>query len=134
MSNKSRYMVREQANAPVRVHLIDPATQKETEDWIEVRSSLSDQFIETRNLLMGTVGELSPDKEVRKAEANERQMRLKACLVAAWSFSERPSEEEVIEFLRESPQVAEQVLNVADDSARFFTKPSAGSNGGQAQK
>lgn len=133
-SNKGRYMIRSQANTPTRVQLRDPATQEETGDWIDVRSSLSDKFIETRNLLMGSVGELSPDKETRKAEAADRQLRLKASLVSGWSFSEKPSEEEVIEFLREAPQVGEMLISVADEGDRFFSKPSVDSTDGQKLK
>lgn len=134
MSNMKKFMIREQAQKSTRVHLVDPATSAITEDWVDVRSSLSDEFIDARNLLAGEASEWNPDKEARKRESKERQLRLKAALVAGWSFHEECNEENVVTFLREAPQVGEMLLNVADDGSRFFAGPSTGSASGQKPK
>ena len=134
MSDMSRYMIRDKAQKPRRVTLIDPATGKPTEDWIDVRSSLSDEFIEARDRAMGELSEFEPNEEKRKAATKERQLRMKASLVAGWSFDQPATEQNIMEFLSEAPQIQQMLLNVADDSASFFSAPSEGSSGGRKRK
>lgn len=135
MGTIDRYKTRERAQKPSRVMLIDPATGKETEDWLEIRSSLSDEFLDARDSTMQEVQSLTePNPDKRKAAVKELQLKMKAALVAAWSFDEPFNERNVIEFLREAPQLQQMVLTVADDSARFFAKPSDASKSGQPKK
>lgn len=130
----NRYKIRSQAQKPMKVFLVDPATGEHTEDWVEVRSSLSDEFMEARDAAMRAVqGVVTPDKAQRKAEVGEIQLEMKSSLVAGWSFEEPCTKENIIEFLREAPQIQQMLLNVADDSARFFSKPSEGSKTGRKQ-
>lgn len=130
-----KYKIRDKAQKPTRVQLFDPATDTQTEDWIEVRSSLSDEFMEARDQAMQeaqSVSEQNPEK--RKELIREIQLRMKASLVAGWSFDVPFTQEEVVAFLREAPQIQQMVMSVADDSARFFSKPSAGSETGRKKK
>ncbi len=84
------------------------------------------------------MGELTdyfePDKEKRKQFIRDRQLRLKASLVAGWSFEEAPTEDNIVEFLRGAPQVENLVMQVADDHAGFFGGPSDGSGNGPKKK
>lgn len=130
-----KYKIRKQANVPTRVKLFDPTTEKMTEDWVDIRSSLSDEFLKARDSIMQEVQSLTePNKEKRKEKVAELQLGLKASLVAGWSFDLKASPENIIDFLREAPQVQMMIMSVADDSARFFSKPSGGSSTGQQKK
>lgn len=120
-----RYKIRNQAQKPTRVFLYDPATNERTEDWMDIRSSMSDEFIEARDEVMQEVQNImEPNTEKRKALVNELQLKMKAALVAGWSFEEELTEENIVEFIREAPQVQQMIMTVADDSKRFFGKPS----------
>lgn len=135
MSNMNRYKIRKQAQTPQRVNLFDPATNAETKDWLEIRSSLSDEFTAARDETMQAVQEINePSKEKRRQMVADLQLGLKVALVAGWSFDEPFTEENVREWLREAPQVQQMIMSVADDSARFFGKPSEDSSTGQKQK
>lgn len=135
-----RYKTRERAQKPVKVMLIDPATGEETSDWMEVRSSLSDEFIEARDAAMQNISEVGaePNKEARKKLVREHQLAMKASLVAGWGgpgFDGVPcTREKIVELLREAPQLQSMVTHVADDGARFFGKPSSVSGSGLPKK
>lgn len=136
MSNvMDKYKIRKQANVPSRVFLQDPATGAVTADYLDIRSSLSDEFTRAREEVMQriqTLNEPNPDK--RKVAVAELQLDLKVALVAGWGFSEDFSEDAVREFLREAPQLQAMVTSVADDSARFFGTPSEPSSDGRKKK
>jgi hypothetical protein len=135
MSNMERYKIRGQAQQPIRVNLYDPATGKQTEDWLDVRSSLSDAFSEARDDTMRAVQEIEePNKEKRAALVSELQLGLKVALVAGWSFDVPFTEQNVREFLREAPQIQQMIMNIADDSSAFFARPSGGSLAGRKKK
>lgn len=122
------YHTRERAATAIRVPLRDPATGAPTEDWIEVRSSLSDQFIEARDASLQAaprIGALPPEE--KKEAIKEQQLKLKSSLVAGWSFEEECNEDNVVEFLRNAPQVQSVVVNVADSNVSFFGEPSKSS-------
>ena len=135
MSNIERYKVRPKAQIPSRVFLIDPVTGKQTEDWMDIRSSLSDEFMEARDATMQEVSTIvEQNAEKRKEIVKELQLKMKVALVAGWSFDEAFNEKNVMDFLREAPQLQQMVMNVADDSARFFGGPSTDSSAGRKKK
>lgn len=126
-STMDKYKTRSKVSNPVRQHLLDPTTQELTTDYLEIRSSLSDEFMDARDRSMQEVSEIDEqDPKKRKALVKEIQLRMSAALVAGWSFSEPCTEENVVEFLREAPQVRNLVNSVADDAQRFFNRPSGG--------
>ena len=130
-----KYMVRDKAQQPIRVNLLDPATGQETEDWLDVRSSLSDEFTIAREDIQQRVGTLSePNKDKRLAIVKELQLELKMSLVAGWSFDEPFTQENLRHFLEESPQVQNMIMMVADDAASFFGERSVNSGAGQKKK
>lgn len=118
------FMTRDRAGRPVRVPLLDPATNIPTEHWLEIRSSLSDEFqlMKTRLMQEAPMVAVMPDAAREEAKLNN-QLRLRASLVAGWSFHKKFNEKNVVDFLREAPQLQQMVIDVADDAARFFGKP-----------
>lgn len=130
-----QYMIRDKVQQPVRVNLIDPATGKQTEDWLDIRSSLSDEFTVAREDVQQRVGTITePSKEKRLALVKELQLDLKVALVAGWSFEEAFNEDTVREFLRNAPQIQNMVMSVADDTASFFGPRSVNSDAGRKKK
>lgn len=135
MSSMAKFMIRKEANVPTMVNLIDPATGELTEDWIKIRSSLSDEFFAARERVNQEVQSINePDKAKRAEIVAELQLSLKMSLVHSWSFEEKMDEANLRQFLRESPQVQELVMRVADDQQRFFGKPSEPSSTGRLKK
>lgn len=136
MSKSDRYKTRSLAQKPIKVMLRDPATQEPTEDFIEVRSSLSDEFLLARDLMVQSIAAIrnEANEDRRKELVKHEQLKLKAALVAGWSFDEPCDEDHIIDFLREAPQIQQMVMNVADDSAAFFSRPSADSSTGLEKK
>lgn len=135
MGSMNRYKIRQQAQTPKRVNLRDPATGVETEDWLEIRSSLSDEFIQARDETMQAVQSLNTSNpEERKKAVAELQLNLKVALVSGWSFEEPCTPENVRDWLRDAPQVQMLILAVADNSAAFFGMPSEDSSSGPEKK
>lgn len=126
-SSMEKYKTRSKISNPVRQFILDPQTQELSADFLEIRSSLSDEFMDARDRSMQEVSEVEErDPVKRKAAVREIQLRMSAALVAGWSFAEPCTEENVVEFLREAPQIRNLVNSVADDSQRFFNRPSNG--------
>ena len=128
VSSMDQYKTRSRANIARRVHLFDPATGKKTDDWLDVLSSLSDKFRAARDLAYQEAGEVAAieNKDVKARTIAESQLRMKAALVTGWSFPTKCSEENVVDFLREAPQIQALVVQEADDVVSFFSNPSAG--------
>lgn len=121
-SPMDRYKIRARANTPRKMFLFDPATNKETTDYLEIYSSLSDSFRAARDASMQAVSKLVLEKDVktRAALIAEGQLKLYASLVAGWSFPTPCTQEAVAEFLKEAPQVQNMVVAEADDTESFF--------------
>lgn len=122
MGDMAKYQIRSRANTPQRIYLLDPATGEQTEDWLDIVSSLSDAFRSARDTAMQEAGAMSAerDDDKRKDGIESAKRTMQASLVTAWSFDKPCTPENVAEFLREAPQVAALVIRVADDNARFF--------------
>lgn len=135
MSSMDKYKVRAQAQTPRKVYLRDPSTGKETEDFLEVLSSLSDEFLEARDEAMQEAGQIATkDVAERKKLVKDIQLRMRASIVSGWSFPEPCTKENVVEFLRESPTVQQLITAAADNHAAFFSKPSDVSASGPKKK
>lgn len=134
-SRMGMFKTRNRVQKPVRQFLINPETGELTSEYLDIRSSLSDEFTAARDRSMQEVGEIDEkDPEKRKAAVKEIQLRMSASLVAGWSFDEPCTEENVVGLLREAPQVRNLVNAVADDQQRFFNRPSDGSAGSRTLK
>ena len=122
MGDMARYQVRGRANTPQRIHLFDPETNEQTDDWLDIVSSLSDAFRLARDRAMQESGALASERDdAKRKDALESIKRdMQASLVAAWSFDAPCTTANVSAFLIEAPQVAMMIVSVADDNARFF--------------
>jgi hypothetical protein len=117
-----RYKIRSKANTPTRLNLFDPRTREETSDWLEVVSGLSDRFRDARDDAMQKAAVIAgnPNEAERKLQSKESQLEMYAALIVGWSFNVPCTKENVIAFLREAPQVQNRIIDVADESERFF--------------
>lgn len=117
-----RYKTRDRANVPKRVFLYDPSTKAKTEDWLDIRSSLSDEFREARDEAMQRateIAQIAHDDE-RKIAMDDSLRSMYASLISAWSFDKPCTEENKKKFLLDAPQIRNLVMSVADDSEAFF--------------
>lgn len=128
MSNKfgmSDFFTREAANEGIEIPLRLPTGVK-TDHWIRIRGVDSDEFrlAETkavrRNL---SIAAMTDENERNKADA-ENRLELVSALVIAWSFPEECNAENVTNFLRNAPQIADQINTVAASRSRFFEQKS----------
>lgn len=123
MSGMDRYRTRTKANSTKRIPLYDPATGKPTEDWIEIRSSMSDAFKHAKNRAMQEASDFAAsagDEDERNEALAQVQARMHASLVADWSFDEPCTPANVAAFLLESPHVTALVVGIADRGELFF--------------
>lgn len=117
-----RYRIRDKANVPKRIFLYDPATKERTEDWLDVYSSLSDNFRAARDEAMQGATEMAaiPDTEERKVKMANAMDTMFASLIADWSFPTACTTENKAAFLRDAPQVKNMLQSAADSSEAFF--------------
>ncbi len=104
-----------------------------TEHWIRVRGIDSDGFkaaeTESRRNLLNIATEKNILKLDTTALAHEEELRISVSLVISWSFPMECTPDNVRNFLKEAPQIAEQINRIAARRAAFFVKPSADSLG-----
>lgn len=112
---------REKANAGARLTLTYP-DGSESPHWLLVLSSLSEKF---RDKSM-KINRKYADMEANKVEIDEvqRELEFAATTIIDWSFDEELTDDNIVEFLREAPQVREQVSLFSIDSGNFFKPPS----------
>ena len=122
MGDMAKYQIRSRANVPQRIHLIDPATGEQTDDWLDIVSSLSDAFRKAHETALQEAGAMSAERdEAKRKDGIELAKRtMQSSLVAGWSFDSPCTPENVGAFLHEAPQIVAMIVNVADDNARFF--------------
>lgn len=122
------FYTRERANEGIEVPLYTPDGQK-TEHWMRIRGVDSDAFrlaeADSRRDAM-RIAAIEDEKE-RSKEIAEAKLRLIAALVMDWSFDEECNEKNVIEFLRQAPQIADVIDQIAGKRALFFAKKSSSS-------
>lgn len=123
-----QFMIRSRASEGRKIYLADPGTGKLTEHWIVVRSRWCDEFQAARAAaVQAAFGEArQEDPAARKTLEEERRLALVASLVAGWSFGEF-TPEAVMAFLREAPQICEQIDKVAAQDSHFFRRASGAS-------
>lgn len=95
-----------------------------TDDWLQIRGTDSDEFqradLNAKRMALTIAG---MEDETAREEAIELQKRkIIASLVAGWSFPEECNEENILEFLKEAPQIADLVDRIARNRAVIFAK------------
>jgi len=129
MSMKEFY-TRSKANEGKKVPLSLPDGSP-SEHWLMVRGVDSDEFrrAEAKSKRKAIeLAQIKDDKE-RQDAIEQEKLELIAVLVAGWSFPEECSRENVVEFLREAPQIGDMVDRIAVSRASFFGERSSSSTG-----
>lgn len=124
----SDFFTRAKANEGERMPLSLPDGTP-TDDWLQIRGVDSDEFRHAMDefrrelLVLASV----KDQSERKEKTDAARLRLNAALVIGWSLDAEFTESALLEFLRESPYITEEVDRFASDRRRFFGKRSTGS-------
>ena len=145
-----RFHTRAAANEGVKVPLAGPDGEP-TEFFIHLIGLDSDAFRKKRlevnreSLLRASMaGAKTPDDALALGDAFHAQQKLKllACLITGWNFTTEDgtnpqplpcTEENIIAFLREAPQIADMIDRLAADRAFFTTAHSKASTSGQEE-
>lgn len=129
------FFTRQTANEGVQLPLYRPDGTL-SEHWLQVRGVDSDHFRRAEAKAKRKAVELAQiEDEQKRAEAvRETELECIAALVAGWSFEQEASLINVVNFLREAPQIADMVNRFAARRAEFFSKKSASSATGQKSK
>jgi len=100
-----------------------------TEHWLRVRGVDSDEYRKADLLAKREAITIAGMEGDAREEAIELQKhKIIASLIAGWSFPEECTEENVIEFLREAPQVADMVDRLARNRAVIHAKKQSSSS------
>lgn len=122
------FFTRERANEGIEIPLYLPDGTR-TEHWLRIRGVDSDHFrlaeAESKRDAM-RVAMIEDPLERAKAIADAK-LNLIAALVISWSFEKECTLENVKEFFRQAPQIADAVDQVASKRALFFAKRSSSS-------
>ena len=129
------FYTRQTANEGVQLPLYYPDGTV-SEHWIKVRGVDSDHFRQAEAKAKRSAVELAQIKdEQKRAEAvRETELECIAALVSGWSFPEEANHDNVVNFLREAPQIADMVNRFAARRAEFFGKKSTSSANGSKRK
>lgn len=114
-----RFFTRELASEGKRIPLRTPSG-KLTEEWLQVRSRLCEQFNAAQREAVQLVS--ATEESRRPKVAQDAKVRVLAVLVSGWSFDKECTPENVEAFLREAPQIAEQINSFAGDDEAFFAE------------
>lgn len=126
------FFTRQKANEGVKLPLYLPDGTP-SEHWIKVRGIDSDHFRKAEASAKRKAIEFAQidDVEERANKVRETELECIAALVAGWSFDMECTKENVVNFLREAPQIADMVNRYAARRAEFFSKKSDSSATGQ---
>lgn len=129
------FYTRQKANEGVKLPLFHPDGTP-SEHWFLVRGIDSDQFRRAEASAKRKAVELAQieDADERAEQVRETELKCIAALVASWSFEEECTTENVVNFLREAPQIADAVNRYAARRADFFGKKSSNSATGRKRK
>lgn len=104
---------------------------------LRVRGVDSDAFriaeTDSKRRVMEAAQLFAKDPELQSKMRRDERHRLLAALVASWTFDEPCTIENVIAFLAEAPQIADQLDRVATRRSLFFKKGSVSSTPEQGQ-
>ena len=124
-----RFHTRSRASEGRKVFLADPANGKLTDDWLIIRSRWCDEFQEAKSVAVQNAFNDAKDGSAatRKAAEEDRRFDLLCALVGGWSFETPFTPDAVKAFLREAPQIVDQIDRLAVKDSFFFRKASGDS-------
>lgn len=93
-----------------------------SDHWLQVRGVDSDEFKQAENAAKREAVKLAEIEDVQERAEAVRTTELKciAALIAGWSFEQEFTEDNVVTFLREAPQIADMVNRYAANRKAFF--------------
>lgn len=121
------FFTRKIASEGRKMELTTPAGEK-TDHYLLVVGIDSDRFRAASVRAERKMLEISilTDADQKEVEESRVQRELVAELVIGWSFEKEFTQENVLEFLREAPQIADQVDRFAANRRIFFgSKPTS---------
>lgn len=130
-----QFYTRSNANKGVEVPLVGPNGEK-TEHWIRIRGTDSDAMRKATakaKRQMVAIAALETPEE-REAALDELELDIKVAMVISWSFKDEdgkpiPCEEKrVRKFLREAPQIADELDKASARRTLFFKNESTSSS------
>lgn len=129
------FFTRQIASEGVELPLYLPDGQK-SEHTITVRGIDSDEFRQAEAKAKRRAVELAQiqSENERAKQVRETELACIASLVAGWTFGTPCNHTNVVNFLREAPQIADMVNRFAARRAEFFAKKSISSSDGQKAK
>ncbi|ANO57507.1 hypothetical protein [Vibrio phage vB_VhaS-tm] len=115
------FFTRQKANEGKKVPLYLPNGEP-SEHWIQIRGVDSDQFKEAERAAKRKAIEFAQIEDTKeRAEAvREAELGCIAALVVDWSFDQECTPDNVVNFLREAPQIADMVNRYAANRKSFF--------------
>lgn len=123
-----KFFTREKANLGIQVPLYYPGTNEPSGEWVRVVGMESDRFRKAEHEAKRKAVEI---RSMDEADRTEAQLNIRrgvvASLIVDWSFPQECTHENVVEFLREAPQIEEAVNTIAGKRHLFFVKGSSGS-------
>lgn len=126
MTDMESFFTRQVANEGVELPLFLPGTTTPSGHWIRVRGVDSDEFRLAQDKSRREVAEIVQLPEPERSERRLAQQRnLIASLVMDWSFSKPCTFENVVEFLKEAPQIEDAINQVAARRSLFFKNGSS---------
>ena len=103
------------------MYLIDPATGKQSKEYLTVLGFDSDAFqtalVEKRR---ANAKVLTLSEDLRDAAADDAELDLIAATVTGWSMDEDFTREGLLELLREAPSVRLEIDKFAANRANFI--------------
>lgn len=116
------FLTRSRANEGVKIQL-HTASGELTAHWLLIRGIDSDAFRKEQTRQARQIADIVqlPETE-REAAYSTGKFEMLASLVAGWSFEKECTPEAIKEFLREAPQIADEVDRIASRRTFFFKK------------
>lgn len=133
--NMQSFYTRQKANDGKKVPLYLPDGTA-SEHWFVIRGIDSDYFRKAEAAGKRKAIEIAQIEDIneRAEEIRTTELTCIAALIADWSFEEECTEENVVNFLREAPQIADMVNRYAARRADFFAIGSTNSADGSKAK
>lgn len=123
-----KFFTRQKSNEGIKVPLYYPGSNEASGDWLLVVGMESDSFRVAEHQAKRRTLEITRMEEPARTEAHlDAKRTLVASLIKGWSFEKELTHENVMEFLREAPQIEEAVNNIAGRRHLFFVKESSNS-------
>lgn len=118
---QAAFFTRAKANEGIKLPLSLP-DGSDTDHWIQIRGVDSDVFRAADSAARREALEMIDivDKAELERRVNDGALRLLGSLVIAWSFPMECTIDNIVTFLREAPQIGEQINRIAARRSVFF--------------